>query len=351
LSANHKNSFFLSAGPYFAFFFNGTMNSQNRILSTNKFNDDNQDLEVGKAVDKYKTFDFGLSAKAGFELGNVMLSAYFSQGLSNLYTAPYSATFHHQLVGATIGIWLSKAVPPLKVQKDSDKDGIPDDEDACPLQAGTVRWKGCPIPDTDHDGVNDEEDSCKTIFGTIKYHGCPVPDSDADGIDDEHDSCKTVAGTIKYHGCPIPDRDGDAVNDEDDHCPDRPGTKENNGCPVVKAQAPDKVRYQGKNVSFESASSRLTQDSYAPLNELVNLLKSHPATHLTIEGHTDTTGGAPYNLRLSQQRANEVKNYLIKMGIPESRILAIGQGSNNPIANNKTKKGKSMNRRVEFRLE
>jgi OOP family OmpA-OmpF porin len=351
LSANHKNQFFISAGPYFSFFFSGTTNLQTRILSSNQFSEENTDLNPGKAVDKYKTMDMGISAKAGFELGNVMISGYFSQGLTNFYTAPYDGTFHHKLVGATLGIWLNKAVPPASAAaKDSDFDGVPDTEDACPMQAGLARWKGCPIPDTDHDGINDEEDSCRDIAGVAKYHGCPVPDTDGDGIDNEHDSCITVAGTLKYHGCPIPDRDHDGLNDEDDRCPDTPGSKDNNGCPVIAKPIEEKLVYLGDNVKFKSASTQLTQKSSTALNKLVALMQSHPAANLTIEGYTDATGPDKFNLSLSQQRAESVKSYLVKKGIAENRIRAIGFGSQKPAADNKTIKGKSLNRRVEFKF-
>jgi len=352
LSSNHKSQFFISAGPYFSFFYNGTNNQQTRILSSNQFSNENTDLNPGKAVDKYKTMDVGISAKAGFELGSVMISGYFSQGFTNFYTAPYNGSFHHQLVGATLGIWINKAAPPVaKPAKDTDFDGVPDLEDACPLQAGLTRWKGCPIPDTDHDGVNDEEDSCKTIAGSAKYHGCPVPDTDGDGIDNEHDSCITVAGTLKYHGCPVPDRDHDGINDEDDQCPDVAGVKDNNGCPMVAKPKEEKLLYLGDNVKFKSASSELTENSSVALNKLVALMQSHPEAKLIIEGYTDSTGSAELNLALSQHRAESVMNYLIKKGIAENRVHATGFGSDKPVADNKTNTGKSLNRRVEFKFE
>ena len=61
---------------------------------------------------------------------------------------------------------------------DKDKDGIPDDKDACPLQAGTAITNGC--PDKDGDGIADNKDKCPDIAGTVKYNGCPIPDTDHD---------------------------------------------------------------------------------------------------------------------------------------------------------------------------
>jgi len=356
LSANRKNSFFLSAGPYISFIYNATLSqeSRTRIFGSSKFQYKTEDIDlpVGNGTGKYKTFDFGVNAKAGFELGNVMISGYYSRGLSNFYQASYDGTFNHQIFGATLGIWLTKtSKAPPKTSKDSDKDGIPDNEDACPLKPGDAEWRGCPPPDTDHDGITDDKDSCRTVPGLASNHGCPITDTDQDGVDDDHDFCKTVPGVAKYHGCPIPDTDGDGINDENDKCPNEPGTAENQGCPVIKKQITEKVNYTARQVMFQSASKKLKAGSYSALNVLVSTLKAHPELHLTIEGHTDNTGTADHNMILSEQRANVVRAYLVKKGISADRITAIGYGQEKPIADNKTNKGKAANRRVEFKIE
>ncbi|MBS1918202.1 MAG: OmpA family protein [Bacteroidetes bacterium] len=356
LSANHKNSFFIGAGPYFSFILNASMNYQNltRLNDTTvSYTKSSEDLLIGNAVNKYKTFDFGINAKAGFEFGNVMLTGFYSRGLSNFFTASYNGTFHHQVFGATLGIWIARTSPAVAVpvvKKDTDKDGIPDEQDMCPLQPGTAKYSGCPVPDADHDGIDDEHDSCKTIAGVEKYNGCPVPDTDGDGIDDEHDSCKTVAGVAKYHGCPIPDRDNDGVNDEEDKCPDTPGTKENNGCPVIKQEIKEQVNYVAHNILFKTASDKLTPDSYIAIDELVALLNKHPELHLTIDGFTDNTGTVTFNQTLSQKRADAVKNVLIQKGIDEKRLTSAGHGQEQPIADNSTEAGRAANRRVELKL-
>ncbi len=354
LSANHKNNFFIGAGPYFAFILNSKMNNQSLLQindTTPQYSNETDDLLEGNAVNKYKTFDFGVNAKAGFEFGNVMLSGYFSRGLSNFYTAPYSGTFHHQVFGATLGIWLAKTQPPpAPVVKDTDKDGIPDDQDMCPLQPGFAKYNGCPVPDTDHDGIDDEHDSCKTIPGVARYNGCPVPDTDHDGIDDEHDSCKTVPGVEKYHGCPVPDRDNDGVNDDEDQCPDVPGTKENHGCPEIKKEIRERINFVAHNILFATKSDNITVNSYVSLDDLVSILTNHPEMHLTIEGYTDNVGKAESNMLLSQKRADAVKSYLVKKGIPENRITTTGFGMQKPKADNGTPEGRAINRRVELKL-
>jgi OmpA-OmpF porin, OOP family len=355
LSASRRNNFFIGAGPYFAFILNASMNSQGLTQTndtTQSYANNKTDLLIGNAVDKYKTFDLGINAKAGFEFGNVTLSGYFSRGLSNFYTAPYNGTFHHQVYGATLSIWLARSgnPPPKPVVIDTDNDGIPDKEDKCPLQPGTKKYHGCPVPDTDKDGIDDEHDSCKTIPGLARYNGCPVPDSDKDGIDDEHDSCKTIPGIAKYNGCPIPDKDGDGVNDEEDKCPDVAGTAANHGCPEIKKEVTEKVNYVAHYILFATKSDSLAPSSYLALNDLVDLLNKHPELHLTIEGHTDNVGTAEHNMTLSEKRAGAVKSYLLLKGINESRITAIGYGMDKPIADNNTPQGKAKNRRVELKV-
>jgi outer membrane protein OmpA-like peptidoglycan-associated protein len=354
LTANHKNSFFISAGPYLGFFYSGNITSESLTGSTNKFSSVSNPVTVGKGPDTYKTFDFGLNGRAGFELGNFLLSAYFSQGLSNFYTATYPGTFHHQVAGASIGFWLtSTGTPPPVRKKDTDKDGVTDDQDMCPLQPGTAAWHGCPVPDTDHDGIDDEHDSCKNIPGVARYNGCPIPDSDHDGINDEEDKCPLQAGVGRYQGCPIPDRDHDGVNDEEDKCPDSAGTAENQGCPIVKEikkDETDKINYIAHNILFNPSSVQLTDSSYLALDELAALLQAHPEWHVTIEGYTDNSGSAAKNLQLSQYRASAVKVYLVKKGVAENRLSAVGFGQQHPIADNKSLQGKAANRRVELKL-
>ena len=109
--------------------------------------------------------------------------------------------------------------------KDTDKDGIPDSKDACPLMPGLPEFDGC--PDTDGDGLVDSLDLCPDVPGPFEFRGCP--DTDGDGLPDNIDECPTVPGPKESNGCP--DTDGDGIPDKDDLCPNDPGPKETQGCP------------------------------------------------------------------------------------------------------------------------
>jgi outer membrane protein OmpA-like peptidoglycan-associated protein len=347
---NQQNHFYVSAGPYFAFIYGASQTYQNRIkdyASSNFiYSSGKDDLPVGNGPGKYKTYDIGISAKAGFELGNVLIGAYFGQGLTNAYTATYPSSFHNKVFGGSFGIWLNKPKPVAQPLKDTDMDGTPDKDDSCKTIPGPPRWHGCPIPDSDNDGINDEQDSCKLIPGVARYHGCPVPDSDHDGINDEEDSCKMVPGVARYHGCPVPDRDQDGVNDELDKCPDVPGPADNQGCPVVKEAIKARAILASSNVMFDVNSTRLTESSYPAIRELADSLKTNPDLDLLIEGHTDNSGGPAYNMKLSLERASAVKKVLLKLGIAVDRIQVKGFGDTQPVADNRTPIGKAKNRRV-----
>lgn len=376
LPLGKKTSFILSAGPYIGFFLSGKITNETRAYSNNKFDKEELSVEVGKAENKVKTFDFGVNARAGFDFGKVLLTGFISQGLTSFYTASYDGTFKHQVIGASVGFWLNSAEKPAP--RDKDKDGIVDAEDACPTIPGTAathgcpdkdgdgiadatdkcpdvpglaRFNGCPIPDTDKDGVNDEEDKCPTTPGLKKYLGCPIPDTDKDGINDEEDACPQIAGLAEYKGCPAPDNDNDGVLDKDDKCPDVPGLKDNNGCPEIKKEIVEKVNFAARNIFFDMNSDKIQAKSFPSLNEVADLLKQHQELKMDINGYTDNIGAPAYNKVLSQKRAEAVRNYLISKGVSAESLHATGFGQESPIAPNTTPAGKAKNRRVELILE
>jgi len=105
-----------------------------------------------------------------------------------------------------------------------------------------------------------------------------------------------------------------------------------------------------ERLAFESSSDVLTATSDERLDALADLLAAHPAVVVEIEGHTDATGSAEFNLSLSQKRASAVKRALIERGIRADRLVAYGYGEGVPVADNSTAEGRARNRRIEFRF-
>lgn len=243
-----------------------------------------------------------------------------------------------------------KIIEPPKPPADTDKDGIIDSLDKCPTVPGLAKYEGCPIPDRDKDGINDEEDKCPDVFGLARYQGCPIPDTDKDGINDEDDKCPTIPGLARYQGCPPTDTDNDGVPDEDDKCPTQPGPKENNGCPVVKEEVQKRVDYAAANILFATGRYTLLSKSFKGLNEVAQIMKENDGLKLAIDGHTDAIGADAFNQKLSENRAEAVKNYLVKQGVDASRLTTTGHGETQPIGDNKTSAGRAKNRRVELKL-
>ncbi|WP_445954978.1 OmpA family protein [Yeosuana sp.] len=229
---------------------------------------------------------------------------------------------------------------------DTDGDGIEDSKDDCPNEAGLAEFNGC--PDADGDGVPDKDDKCPTVAGLKALAGCP--DADGDGVTDADDKCPTIAGPAANQGCPWPDTDGDGVLDKDDHCPDVKGTVANHGCPEVSAEVQKTLNEYAKTILFDTGKSSIKTQSAAVLGDIIKILNEYPSSKFTVEGHTDSVGSEKLNQSLSDARALSVKEYLVKHGVDEFRLSAIGYGESKPIANNKTSKGRAENRRVEINL-
>lgn len=263
---------------------------------------------------------------------------------------------------------------------DSDNDGVADSEDRCPNSAvgAVVDSQGCER-DSDGDGVVDSQDRCpNTPAGSrVDAQGCvAVTDSDGDGVADGSDKCpNTPAGTkVDQRGCER-DSDHDGVVDSRDKCPGTPTTvvvdaqgceRDSDGDGVVDSQdrclntpAGTAVDARGcklqetivlKGVTFATASAELTGDSHQVLDEVVATLRRNPDLKLEVAGHTDSRGNRGFNVRLSQKRAEAVRDYLVSQGIAADRLTAKGYGPDNPIADNATEAGQAANRRVELHI-
>jgi len=105
------------------------------------------------------------------------------------------------------------------------------------------------------------------------------------------------------------------------------------------------------DVHFKSGSWHLLPKAESELQGIASTLRQHAPRSILIEGHTDSMGKKTYNQRLSEQRANSVKHFLITEGVESNRITTIGYGELHPIASNETKEGRQENRRVKITLE
>jgi OOP family OmpA-OmpF porin len=161
------------------------------------------------------------------------------------------------------------------------------------------------------------------------------------------------------------DSDSDGVSDYFDKCPSTPKTEkvDGAGCPLPKSETiikeqpkaaiteEDKriVKEAFKNLEFDLGKATISSKSYPPLDRVAELLVKKNFS-LKISGHTDNIGSESSNLKLSKDRAESLKAYLVSKGANPSRIEATGYGETQPIASNKTGAGRQKNRRVELTL-
>lgn len=105
-----------------------------------------------------------------------------------------------------------------------------------------------------------------------------------------------------------------------------------------------------KNVFFKRASAEMLPDSYSELNRLVQILRENPGITIEISGHTDAIGNPANLMKLSRQRMESVRAYLINRGISKKRLKGRGYGGTRPIADNSDEDARAKNRRVEFKI-
>jgi OOP family OmpA-OmpF porin len=194
----------------------------------------------------------------------------------------------------------------------------------------------------------------------------PAVDMDEDGVFDRVDHCvNTPRGcTVDAYGCES-DEDRDGVCNGLDDCPGTPvGVKVTvRGCPDGQAAAPARVvpeverqlvetgRIRLENIYFESASARLLPESEATLREVGETLERYPNLRIEVEGHSDTRGSARANRRLSQQRAESVRAYLLDhFQLRRENFTANGYGEARPETAERTEEEMLRNRRVVLRV-
>jgi len=160
----------------------------------------------------------------------------------------------------------------------------------------------------------------------------------------------TLEGTVNTLSA---DADGDGVSDKFDKCPGTPaGTPvDGSGCPIKFPEpVANNVTSNGyyAPIQFEFDSSVLKTSSYSTLDKLAKELRDNNSS-VQLDGYASAEGSEAYNVTLSKDRANSVKQYLVNAGVSSSSITANGYGEKNPVASNATEEGRVQNRRVEIK--
>jgi len=321
--------------------------------------------ESSTLLDEEKTSDIYTSDEQTTIYGDDMVIEETSQ--SKTVSPVQRNTTNNAMITETTSPLKPKANP-----NDLDGDGVPNYLDKCTKTAEgeEVDSYGCKLDtDYDMDGVKDSIDKCiYTPEGVEVYsNGCKVDeDSDEDGIKDSIDKCMFTPLNAKVYtnGCRIDeDSDGDGIKDSIDECAKTPKDTKvgTNGCSLSQAsQKPHSKISQnegsmykkilGLKIMFRYKSFDVTRESQKSIDTLIDFLANNPSYDVKVAAYTDNVGSARYNKKLSQKRANRVKELIVEGGIPEDRVYAVGLGENNPIAENSTSKGRAKNRRIEIIL-
>lgn len=191
-----------------------------------------------------------------------------------------------------------------------------------------------------YDALKAEKDALAASNAQLKLKldelSADLRDDDGDGVANKFDKCPNTPAGVKVDGagCPLPEMKNETKVIEK----------------IIVTEEDKKVVDEAiKNLEFDLGKATIRSTSHASLNRVASLLIEKNFS-LKLAGHTDNTGSLQTNLRLSKERAESVKAYLVSKGANASRIEAVGYGPNQPIATNATAEGRQQNRRVEFTL-
>ena len=337
----------------------------NNVTENYKKSELNYNVELGF---RFKTTDNlsinisgGIQLSTNDNLDDIMIGSTKDMFLISTLGLTYSMLGYHDsdndgvedlkdmCTGTPIGVKVDEFGCPV----DSDKDGVADYLDRC---LGTpegikVDKEGCSL-DTDEDGVFDYADICPGTPRSVVVDkfGCPF-DYDGDGIPDYLDACpNTKEGTsVNEKGCPV-DSDLDGIPDYLDQCPDsNPGAiVDEQGCnkKVGKNEELNQEFTLQAGTTFEFGKTELLPAAYPALNRLLIQMRKIPNSRWQIAGYTDNIGSDNINYKISFVRAESVVEYFYSNGITKTRFEIIGMGEENPVADNNTEEGRSLNRRV-----
>lgn len=249
----------------------------------------------------------------------------------------YTKKLHVQpLAAALIGLGLSLSIPATGFAGEGSE--------YLTNSAGEVVMTGYKECWTALGGLEAPIEACGDTISVAKFEEA---DSDGDGVPDGEDQCPDTPQGVEVdeNGCPI-DTDGDGVPDYLDKCPGTPaGSKvDSKGCKII-----EDLVLKVTTDHFKFDSSKLEPGMINQLDEVMAKIAASPGDEkLQIIGHTDSTGPESYNQDLSERRAKAVADYLAEQGMSSDKLAVKGMGESQPVAENDTREGRSMNRRVEI---
>ena len=238
--------------------------------------------------------DFGPSLYVGIDFGK--LFSVYSHDISTNEVSSYANGSHE----FTIGYDFDRSLDSVVEQPNIEMDAF--------------------LFDKDKDGIKDSVDLCPNKFGSSNANGCP--DNDNDGIPNDYDLCPNLYGAIDLQGCP------------------------------EITQFEKNIIYKAlRDLKFDMNKSEIKYSSYPTLTDITLLLLKNPKMFLHITGHSSSEGSSEYNMGLSAIRAKAVQNFFKERGIKKSRLILDYLGEGSPLNSNSSEYEKSLNRRVEFKLE
>ena len=348
-----------------------------------------------------KSFSFYLPFSfvrySGFQIGAGLRYGFMYVGSGNILSLyPVNANIFNKKSNKTADVYFGIKVPIFhKAPKDSDNDGLIDVLDECPNVAGSKENVGCPIlPDKDGDYIIDEADECPDIAGPLENKGCPWGDKDGDSVFDIVDECPKIAGPKENNGCPIKDLDftgddelisGDVVLNSEKlriiGTDNQVSTTTSEGGNTLIISLPNaettekrikkleeeiaklkqykggnieidevKKSFYSKTILFKTGKFSIDKEFYSTLVELSEVIREYPIAKFLIEAHTDNIGDSSVNMKLSENRAISVRNFLIKNNVDPNRLQVKGYGESKPVLDNDSSESRAENRRVEINL-
>lgn len=304
----------------------GLTDAQERLLGTDPHNPDTDGdgLKDGEEVNKYKTNPLNSDTDGdGLKDG---------EEVRTYYTDPLKADTDGD--GLTDGDEVLKyKTDPLKM--DTDGDGLSDGDEVLKHHTDPLK------KDTDGDGLTDGDE-------VLKYKTNPLAvDTDGDQLSDGEE-------VNRYHTNPLnPDTDGGTVFDGVEV---KRGTNPLDAADDVVKEVPkdelDLSKAGGtitlEGIEFDVNKATIRPSSEVELQKALKTLQNHPEVEVEVRGHTDNSGKHDKNVKLSEDRAKSVRQWLIDHGIAASRMTTKGFGPDSPIAPNDTPENKQKNRRIEF---